>query len=263
MAQVQALLEDLRPGRYQPFLALASAASSNQVLLDGASPEPGELGFCVVREQTAGRGRRGRRWLSHSEYSLTFSLSRRAFRGEVPDTRLPLVAAVAAERALRALGAVGVGIKWPNDLVDRVSGAKFGGFLIEGCAATASQEGFWVLGLGLNVRGAETFLLDRLVTDLVSLMPDSVPVESLLAALLLELGDAWEQFALEGFNPFAQEYARVDWLRGREVMVVATGERGVADGIDPDSGCLRLILADGCSMCVMDEVICSLPGSSR
>jgi BirA family biotin operon repressor/biotin-[acetyl-CoA-carboxylase] ligase len=261
MAGVCSELEGARPGRYEPFHSILSTSSTNQVLLEDVAPKPGCMGFCIAREQTEGRGRQGRRWLSQSESGLTFSLSRRAAYGEVPDTRLPLVAAVAVARVLRHWDAVAVGIKWPNDLVDRNSGAKLGGILIEGRAATVGQDGVWVLGVGLNVEGADALVLDRPVTDLIAMTRAPVRIEPLLAALVLELGDVWERFVREGFAPFLQEYAQADWLRGQEVVVATTGERGIASGIDADTGRLRVLLGSGQAIWVSGEVVSPQSGS--
>src|SRR5690349_4602690 len=85
--------------------------STNETLL--SQGRPGIL--LVAREQTAGRGRRGRRWHSAAGAGLTFSLSARVGR----IAGLPLVAGIAAARALRRLGASAVELKWPNDLVVR------------------------------------------------------------------------------------------------------------------------------------------------
>src|SRR6185436_19837268 len=66
--------------------------------------------------QTAGRGRRGRRWHSRAGHGVTFSLARRIARPARELAALSLVAGVAAATALRRLGAA-ASLKWPNDLI--------------------------------------------------------------------------------------------------------------------------------------------------
>src|SRR5436190_7695679 len=112
-------------------------ASTNDVLL--AANRPGVL--LIADEQTAGRGRRGRRWYSAPGAGLTFSLSVKIGR---PVAGLSLVAGVAAARALRALGVAQAALKWPNDL--EVDGAKLGGILVETRGALA------VIGIGIHCR---------------------------------------------------------------------------------------------------------------
>src|SRR5436190_24276906 len=116
-------------------------ASTNDVLL--AANRPGVL--LIADEQTAGRGRRGRRWYSAPGAGLTFSLSVKIGRTVAG---LSLVAGVAAARALRALGVAQAALKWPNDL--EVDGAKLGGILVE--TRSQGRATHAVIGIGLNCR---------------------------------------------------------------------------------------------------------------
>ena len=96
--------------------------STNDLALRAVSPV-----LIAAEEQTAGRGRRGRRWHSAPRAGVTFSLGRRIQRPLRELAALSLVAGVAAARALRGLG-VEARLKWPNDLM--VDGAKLGGILV-------------------------------------------------------------------------------------------------------------------------------------
>src|SRR5687767_11362327 len=82
----------------------------------------------IAEQQTAGRGRRGRRWHSAPGAGVTFSLGRRIRRPARELPGLSLVAGVAVARALHGLR-VSARLKWPNDLV--VGDAKLGGILVE------------------------------------------------------------------------------------------------------------------------------------
>src|SRR4051812_22202215 len=115
--------------------------STNSVLLIEQAKSPVLL---AAEEQTAGRGRRGRRWHSAPGADVTFSLARRIGRPAREFAALSLVAGVAAATALRSLGVAQASLKWPNDLmVDR---AKLGGILVETRGSVA------VLGIGINCR---------------------------------------------------------------------------------------------------------------
>src|SRR3954470_9326451 len=96
--------------------------------------------------QSAGRGRRGRRWHAAPGRSITFSFARRIARPARELAALSLVAGVAAAGALRALGAGEVRLKWPNDLV--AAGAKLGGILVE--TRGSGPAPLAVIGIGLN-----------------------------------------------------------------------------------------------------------------
>lgn len=114
-------------------------------LHDPEGPAP-HGALLLAERQTAGRGRRGRGWLS-AEGNLAFSLVLRAPTA-LPDLALlPLAAGV----ALREACGVG-GLKWPNDLIT-LDGRKLAGVLLEADLRGEELRGA-VLGIGLNVRGA-------------------------------------------------------------------------------------------------------------
>src|SRR5882672_5073771 len=119
-------------------------ASTNSVLL--AEKGLARPVLLLADEQTAGRGRRGRRWHSAPGAGLTFSLAVALRRPLRELAALPLVAGVAVARALHSLGVARAALKWPNDLV--VDGAKLGGILVE----TRMQGGasLAVIGIGIN-----------------------------------------------------------------------------------------------------------------
>jgi BirA family biotin operon repressor/biotin-[acetyl-CoA-carboxylase] ligase len=131
-------------------------------------------------EQTAGRGRQGRAWTAPPGHALLVSLVVR----ELDDRHalLPLAAAVAVCEACEQTASVECRIKWPNDVW--VEGRKVSGILIEG----RPQEGWAVLGIGLNVSTAEfPPELSEIATSLAlaggSSPPRSVVLDALLAAL--------------------------------------------------------------------------------
>ena len=102
--------------------------------------------WIVADEQTAGRGRRGRVWISpkgnlHAS-CIMIDPCPRAFGAQ-----LGFVAGVALARAARDLGATGVGLKWPNDLMSQ--GAKCAGILVEGVALESGRSAC-IVGVGVN-----------------------------------------------------------------------------------------------------------------
>src|SRR3954463_2455586 len=126
---------------------VARCGSTNSVLLkerDLAVPV-----LLVADEQTAGRGRRGRRWRSPPGSGITFSLARRIRRPTRELAALSLVAGVAVTRALRLAGVARAELKWPNDLL--AGGAKLGGILVE--TRVSGREALAVFGIGINLRG--------------------------------------------------------------------------------------------------------------
>jgi BirA family transcriptional regulator, biotin operon repressor / biotin---[acetyl-CoA-carboxylase] ligase len=198
----------------------------------------------TAAEQTAGRGRQGRRWSAPAGSSLLASLIL------APAPRLlPLAAAVAvcdAVDSARGQGATDrAKIKWPNDVVlDRGPDlAKLAGILIE----ARPQQGWAVLGIGLNAAVDLTELPAELHDTAASLDLAPERIETLLADLLAAL----ERRLAESPGETLAAWGERDALRGRTISWGSPGEtldqtqtEGVAQGIDGD-GRLVVALAGG------------------
>ncbi|TAK44681.1 MAG: biotin--[acetyl-CoA-carboxylase] ligase [Betaproteobacteria bacterium] len=212
--------------------------STNALLLERG---PGERAALLAAEaQTAGRGRRGRRWHSARGVGLTFSLARLIRRplGELPG--LSLVAGVAVARVLRGLGAAELALKWPNDLVAR--GAKLGGILVE---TRSVAGGTWaVIGIGINL-SATPDLGTRLRRQVVALqqLVDPLPARNaLLAALGGALLDALREFEAAGLASLRADWEALHAHAGQRIRVRLANGRvlsGLATGLAVD-GALQL-----------------------
>lgn len=185
----------------------------------------------VARNQTAGRGRAGRSWLSSSEGSLTFSL---AWPCEGALTRLaglPLAVGVALAETLERLG-VQVGLKWPNDVLR--DGDKLAGILIE--TQTRPSGGVWaVIGIGLNLLMPDE--LEARIGRNVASLPWLARMErdSLMAALLDGLAGCLREFERGGFPLFVARWNLRHAWQGELVTILDGGavlHDGVAAGVD-------------------------------
>lgn len=220
--------------------------STSSELLRRAAGDPRDGLVCLAEVQSAGRGRRGRVWRMPLGGGLALSLLKRFDDGMAALSGLSLVAGVAAVRALADCGIDGVGLKWPNDLV--AQNRKLGGILVE-LGGDAIGPCHAVIGLGLNLRldAAAVAAIDQPSIDLTALSRGAPPSRNRLAArLIAELGAALERFADAGFGAFADDYARLDLLRGLRVCVLRTGmtQEGRAIGVDA-RGALRVVFDDG------------------
>jgi BirA family biotin operon repressor/biotin-[acetyl-CoA-carboxylase] ligase len=207
-----------------PRLHLRATDSTNERArrLAAASAPHGTL--VTAGEQSAGRGRQRRTWTAPPGRALLMSLVLR----EVPEL-MTLAAAV----AVADIAGAGAAIKWPNDVL-LADGGKVAGILAE----ARPQEGWAVLGIGLNVavrvRDLPPALRGRAAT--LGLEPDAV--EPLLAALL----DALQRRLGEAPAAILSAYRERDALRGRAVRWQQG--HGVAAGID-DAGRLLVDRDDG------------------
>lgn len=214
--------------------------STNTRLLDADPAQDPQALF--AESQTAGRGRRGRDWVSPFGSNLYLSLAWSFPAWPARLTTLPLAVAVALARAVSVLGLEEVGIKWPNDL--HADGRKLAGVLIEP-RGEAGGPCRVVVGVGLNVQmqGMQAAAVGQPWTSLADALASkgrAVPArEAVAVAVLSELALALRRFEDHGFAPFAPEWNRRDLLRDRAVCVEGIGSgEGIARGIDDDGGLL-------------------------
>jgi BirA family biotin operon repressor/biotin-[acetyl-CoA-carboxylase] ligase len=192
----------------------------------------------VAAQQTAGRGRRGRRWHGAPGAALTFSLARRIRRPARELAALSLVAGVAAVRALRALGVAQAALKWPNDLL--AGGAKLGGILVETRAARGATLA--VFGIGINCRGADE--LGRRLRRPVACLDQFIAVDEdeAIAKIALALMAALDAFEAKGFEAARGEWESLHAHAGQRLKIrLADGRSvtGIAAGLAED-GALSL-----------------------
>jgi len=207
--------------------------------------ETADFSMVLAETQTAGRGRRGRSWLSPPGLNLYLSCLKRFDRGFAALSGLSLAVGTMVLRAIDSLGIEGAGLKWPNDVL--ADGGKLAGVLVElsgeyqgPCAA--------VIGVGLNLRLTEALReqAGQPACDLATLATD-LPDRNLVAArLIAALVEGLREFERHGFASFAEDYARHDLLAGRQLKLSgAQGHfEGTGAGVDA-RGALQVRLADG------------------
>ncbi len=254
VAVMRAALSPSTRARLRSLEVAWEIGSTNAALLATPPPPIGTWDVLLAENQRQGRGRRGRAWRAALGDSLCLSLGT-AF--EPLPKELPaatLVVGVCVLRALQSLGAQGLALKWPNDLVIRAPAfAKAGGILVE-LRAEASGAAQMVVGIGLNLRCPEVLAqapepgaLPAVGLDQAGVLPAAR--NALAAALIDECVLGLARFAEEGFAPFRDAWRAADALQDRAIRV-ATGvglgamQEGHARGID-GSGALIFERADG------------------
>jgi BirA family biotin operon repressor/biotin-[acetyl-CoA-carboxylase] ligase len=223
----------LRPGPLNRALApdgwrvevLAATESTNAVVADRArAGEPAGL-VVVAEQQTAGRGRLGRSWISPPRAGLTFSV---LLRPTLPLARwgwVPLLTGVAVARGLRARTGLDAVVKWPNDVL--VSGRKVCGVLAEVAAPGAA-----VVGIGLNVTTRRDELPHDGATSLQLEGSDTTDRDTILRAVLRELSvvSTDDDAARDGYRQLCATLGatvRVELPAGPPVT-------GIAEAVDDD-----------------------------
>ena len=194
----------------------------------------GELGrlWILAGEQTAGRGRRGRAWMSPKGNLHATAL----MIDPCPPALAPqlgFVAGVALAGAARDAGAADAGLKWPNDLM--LNGAKCAGILVEGIGLAGRRAGYAV-GIGVNCAHAPSGLgyATSCLTGASGAALGADAVFERLAERFSEALDAWR-----GGQAF--DRIRAAWLGcacglGEPVAIEGGAGRreGVFEGIDAD-----------------------------
>jgi BirA family biotin operon repressor/biotin-[acetyl-CoA-carboxylase] ligase len=221
----------------------------------------------VAIDQTAGRGRLGRRWHSRPGASLTFSLALPLNRADW--SGLSLAVGLAVVESLDPHGKR-LGLKWPNDLILCESGddsahgkgprmgRKLGGILIE--SVSVGDQRAAVIGIGINVLPQPVAEADYGAASLAELWPEATPQEA-LARIGEPLVRTLLAFECHGFLPLQEAYARRDVLRGQLVKTTdAAMPEGVAAGVDFD-GALKIAGGGQTRRVVSGEVSVRLAGA--
>ncbi len=219
--------------------------STNAYLQAGARENWPSGAVCLAEQQSAGRGRLGRRWQTPFGASLALSL---LWRFNLPPdalSGLSLATGIAVARTVEQFGVSEVGLKWPNDVWWKER--KLGGILLE----SGSDAGvvYVVAGIGLNVKlPLQTGeLIDQPWVDLQEILATSVISRNQLAAMLInELIAVFIQFEQGGFADRVEEWTRFDVIAGRRVrlQMLNTAMTGIARGVNA-TGALLLETAPG------------------
>ncbi|TSE33444.1 biotin--[acetyl-CoA-carboxylase] ligase [Tepidimonas charontis] len=218
--------------------------STNAELMRRARAGQTEPVVLTALEQTAGRGRAGRPWITPPGAALALSVG--CWLNPADWSGLSLAVGVAVAEALGPA----VQLKWPNDLWWRQR--KVGGILIETANVPGPGPGRWcVAGIGLN--GTAPDLPANASAHAVP--PAGLreaeqagelpawPLARLLEAVGYAVLHALTAFERAGLAPFLPRYAARDALAGR-ALCLSDGTHGVADGVAAD-GSLRLLTANG------------------
>ena len=228
--------------------------STNRLAAELARGGTEEGTTVVAEQQTAGRGRLGRTWVSPASVNLYASivLKPRIPPLEVP--RLTLVAGLAVAEAIRDTGPFQPRIKWPNDVL--LDGRKVAGVHTE-LEAEADRVRFVIVGIGVNLNAAKTDFppdLRRKATSLALAAGAPVDRAAFAGRLLTRFDAAYATFLEGGFAALRHRYEELHGLVGLAVTIDGTPPlAGVVRGVD-DGGALLVESEGGLQRVVSGEV---------
>jgi BirA family biotin operon repressor/biotin-[acetyl-CoA-carboxylase] ligase len=227
-----------------------SIDSTNSELMRRAANGDYGATCLVAKEQTAGRGRLGRAWLS-DDHALTLSIG--IPLAPIDWSGLSLAVGLVIAESLHKR----IKIKWPNDLW--VDGQKLAGILIETTSMNHAEpnQRYAVIGIGINleapVAAAKQAAIDSKAAPigLRELIPN-VTAESVLQLILQPLLDVVTHFEQHGWKPYLARFTSRDALEGRSIKL-SSGIAGKYAGIGTD-GALMLQTTSGLQSIISHEV---------
>jgi BirA family biotin operon repressor/biotin-[acetyl-CoA-carboxylase] ligase len=238
---IQSLMDNSAQDKLSCIDVVMSVDSTNSMAMSRAL-EPGANGYvCLAEYQTAGRGRRGRQWLSPFGHNVYLSVVWEFEGGALQLEGLSLAVGVVIARVLKKMGLQDLSLKWPNDIL--LGQSKLGGVLLE---MSGDPSGLCrvVIGIGINVRMADDVEIDQPWSTVTQQLPD-VSRNQLVANLLNELMPMLFEYSELGFSALRGEWEQYDAYQGQLVSVIAgdSVQQGIARGVF-DNGALRLLLDD-------------------
>jgi BirA family biotin operon repressor/biotin-[acetyl-CoA-carboxylase] ligase len=244
--RIYAALSDNAQSLISAFEIHDQINSTNSYLVERGQQQLPSGGICFAEYQTAGKGRRGRHWVSPYGSNIYVSILWRFQQGPARIAGLSLAIGVAVIRALKQHHIHDIGLKWPNDIYSH--GKKLGGILIE---VSGETEGpcTAVIGLGLNIFLPETDAesITQAWTDLTTITGlKSLCRNKLAGALLNHMLPVIAEFEEAGIEAYLDEWRAYDCLKGQSVTLFIGRQslEGILEGID-DNGLLLLKQADG------------------
>lgn len=204
--------------------------------------------ICLAEQQTAGKGRRGRQWVSPFGKNIYLSATWGFDGGVAALEGLSLAVGVAIVAALERCGLSGVRLKWPNDVLWQQR--KLAGVLLE---MSGDVDGYCqvVVGIGLNVNmpAQAGEAIDQAWVDVESIAREqglgSVSRNRLVSMILSELLPMLQNFQQQGFAAYRERWESLDAFRDRSVVLSTSSQSvsGIAMGVS-ETGALK-VLVDG------------------
>ena len=213
--------------------------STNQYLLDHVDDPAFHRYVTLAEYQTAGRGRRGNRWVSPFAAGITMSMAWHFDVPPEPVAGISLGAGVATVRLLQRLGVRNAGLKWPNDIY--MAGRKLGGSLVE---IKAESEGPFNAVIGIGINYSFPVIENKIAQPWIDIAGVLQPLPRrnlVVAGLISEMFRLFNRAEKNGFDDVIEEWRRHDCMQGKEAVLLLPDRKlyGLVLGID-DNGALLM-----------------------
>ena len=232
--------EQLTDSCFPVFIHESLDSTNAQALREISSGLPAPF-IILAEQQSAGRGRRGRKWVSPFAQNIYYSLVLRVDGGMRQLEGLSLVVGLAVLGALRDCGDFEAGLKWPNDIL--VGNKKIAGILLE-LVGDPADVCHVVIGIGVNVNMIVASDVDQAWTSVRLETGCTINRNTLIIALSRSLEMYLSRHEALGFAPIRAEWELNHLWQGREVSLMAGTHQvdGTVLGID-QQGAIRLNVA--------------------
>lgn len=243
------LLKDYLQHPQTPLYVKRVTSSTHDDLKQLLEQAPGNslfAGTAIVAEmQTAGKGRRGKQWLSPFGTNLYSSFYWPLEDGLNSALGLSVAVGICLAELLEKQGIQGVSVKWPNDVY--IGGKKVAGILVE-LEGQSTGDVHALIGIGLNLSMPERFgtAINQPFTDIQRHLDEPLDRHYWAGLLVNQVRNALSEFSRTGLAPSVVKWRRLDHFYGRPVCVLLGqhAQHGIAQGID-DHGALLVRQENG------------------
>lgn len=237
-----------------------SANSTQDIAISLAEQENAHGALIIAEQQSGGRGRMKRKWVS-PRGGIWISVVLKPAIPTATSTMLPFVAALAVCDAIREATGLKAALKWPNDVM--INGKKVAGILLD-LSAEAETVNYAVIGIGINANfepsEIKVYREGRpAITSIKGELGQDVSRLRLTALLLEKLEHFYLMLEEKGAPPIIAEWRKRSDMMGKGVTVIQQGKerKGVAADIN-DDGALQVKTAEGEISVVSGDVLISL-----
>ena len=196
--------------RSKVFLEVFDTISStNDYLLRKEKNKNKDIKICIAEEQTKGRGRRGKSWISPKFKNIYFSLNSYLKKEDL--SGLSIAVALSVSKVLTKINVMSL-IKWPNDLL--VGNKKICGILIE--TAKVGELTKVIIGIGINVNMENSELIDQEWTSIKLEKKETVDRNPIITEMINQLCSTLNKFEQREFDYFIKKFTSLDLLKDKE-----------------------------------------------